>query len=94
MPLLTQAYFWPLSTFKERNTVFFLKFFVLIDIFGVPIIFLGFWIQPANSMPSGVPMQNCKQKVFLRIRDTFFNYCYFIVPKSKFSAIFFCQRKE
>jgi hypothetical protein len=32
----------------------------LIDRFGVPIFFLGFWIQPANSLPSGVPLQNCK----------------------------------
>jgi hypothetical protein len=37
-----------LSKSKVRNKVFFKKIFVLIGIFGVPIIFLRFWVELAN----------------------------------------------
>jgi hypothetical protein len=41
--------FWLLFTFKELNILFLGTFFV-IGRFGVPVIFLGFWVEPANSV--------------------------------------------
>jgi hypothetical protein len=42
--------FWLLYTFKELNILFFGKIFFLISGFGVPVIFLLFWVEPANSV--------------------------------------------
>jgi hypothetical protein len=41
---------WLLYTFKERNILFYGKIFFLIRRFGVSVIFLGFWVEPANSI--------------------------------------------
>jgi hypothetical protein len=57
--------FWLLYNFKLLNILFFGKNFVLIGLFGVPIIFLGFWIQPANSMPSGAILADKRHIFFI-----------------------------
>jgi hypothetical protein len=42
--------FWLLYTFKEQNKLFFGKNFFLVGRFGVPVNFLGFLVEPANSV--------------------------------------------
>jgi hypothetical protein len=45
--------FWLLFFFKVLNILFFGKMFGLIGRFGVLIIVLGFWVEPANSPGQG-----------------------------------------
>jgi hypothetical protein len=47
----------PLHFYGTKHS-FVWKIFVLIGRFGVLIIFLGFWVEPANSAPSGSPHTN------------------------------------
>jgi hypothetical protein len=80
--------FWLLYSFKVQNIVFFWKIFVLIGIFGVPIIFLGFWVEPANFVGQP-PYEFLAPLHFSGTKLTFFGNIFVLIGRFGVPIIFF-----